>query len=346
MTVTPFDLAGCPAVSRAEAAASRAAARFLAGVPAAWTVELPLLGKAGVEPSGVITSAPADAVALAIRRDGLAGRLCVPAPLASRWVDVALCGAEGFGPARELGRAERGVLIALLSPLLDAAGWSFGLGPAPERHGPAVALRLTSAVGNGTLWLQVPLAPVVHGAGSIAVDRGAGLPLMASLQVARTTLANAEVAHLAAGDAVLFDRTTAAAVEASADWNVNLCLGDSCATLRVAPDGRATVVNGWRHATRMLDAKPNAKDLPMEAEKTIEPAAALSDAPIEIVAELGRITLRASEVLGLAPGVVLGLRVERTSAVVLRVGGEPWAEGELVNVDGELGVRVTRLTRG
>ena len=346
MTVTSFDLAGCPAVSRAEAAASRAMARFLAGVPPAWTVDLPLLGQAKVETVGVISSVPSDAIAVAIRRDGVAGRLSVPAPLASRWVDVALCGGEGFGPARELGRAERGVLIALLSPLLDAAGWSFGLGPAPERHGPAVVLRLTSPAGGGTLWLQTPPAPAVHGAGSITVDRGAGLPLEAALQVARTTLTNAEVAQLAAGDAVRFDGTAAAAADTTADWDVNLSLGDSCATLRVAPDGRATAVTGWRHATRMLDAKPNAKDLTMEAEKTIEPAAALSDAPIEIVAELGRITLRASEVLGLAPGVVLGLRAERTSAVVLRVGGEPWAEGELVNVDGELGVRVTRLTRG
>jgi flagellar motor switch/type III secretory pathway protein FliN len=30
---------------------------------------------------------------------------------------------------------------------------------------------------------------------------------------------------------------------------------------------------------------------------------------------------------------------------LLRAGGEIWAEGELVNVDGELGVRVTRLLR-
>jgi type III secretion system YscQ/HrcQ family protein len=334
MTITAFDLAGCPSVSRAEAAASRALARFLAGVPAAWTVDLPLLGNAKVETAGVISSVPSDAIAVAVRRDGLAGRLSVPAPLASRWVDVALCGAEGFGPARELGRAERGVLIALLSPLLDAAGWSFGLGPAPEREGPAVVLRLTSAAGSGTLWLQVPPSPAIHGSGSIAVDRGAGLPLMASLQIARTTLTNDEVDQLGAGDAVLFDGTAAAATDGTVDWVVRLSLGDSCARLRVAPDGRATVVNSWR------------KEVTMEAEKTNEPAAALSDAPIEIVAELGRITLRASEVLGLAPGVVLGLRVERNSAVVLRVGGEPWAEGELVNVDGDLGVRVTRLTRG
>jgi flagellar motor switch/type III secretory pathway protein FliN len=73
--------------------------------------------------------------------------------------------------------------------------------------------------------------------------------------------------------------------------------------------------------------------------------AALAAAPIEIVAELARITLRGEEVLGLAPGVVLTVPVDRTRAVLLRAGGELWAEGELCNVDGELGVRVTRLLR-
>jgi len=73
--------------------------------------------------------------------------------------------------------------------------------------------------------------------------------------------------------------------------------------------------------------------------------AALAAAPIEIVAELGRLTLRGEEVLGLAPGVVLTVTADRSRAVLLRAGGEPWAEGELCNVDGELGVRVTRLLR-
>jgi flagellar motor switch/type III secretory pathway protein FliN len=50
-------------------------------------------------------------------------------------------------------------------------------------------------------------------------------------------------------------------------------------------------------------------------------------------------------VLGLAPGVVLAPAVDRRRAIVLRAGGEPWAEGELVEVEGELAVRVTRLLR-
>jgi flagellar motor switch/type III secretory pathway protein FliN len=71
--------------------------------------------------------------------------------------------------------------------------------------------------------------------------------------------------------------------------------------------------------------------------------AALAAAPIEVTAELARLTLRGEELLGLAPGVVLTVGAERVRAVVLRAGGEIWAEGELVDVEGELGVRVTRL---
>ena len=68
----------------------------------------------------------------------------------------------------------------------------------------------------------------------------------------------------------------------------------------------------------------------------------LGAASIEVVAELGRITLRGDELLGLAPGAVLALGAGPTG-ISLRVGGEIWADGEIVDIDGELGVRVTRL---
>jgi flagellar motor switch protein FliM len=68
----------------------------------------------------------------------------------------------------------------------------------------------------------------------------------------------------------------------------------------------------------------------------------LAAAPIEVVAELGRITLRGDEILGLAPGAVFSLPGGR-GGVSLRVGGELYAEGEIVDVDGELGVRVLRV---
>jgi type III secretion system YscQ/HrcQ family protein len=353
MMVSAFDLTACPAISRADATATRALARFVARLPVAWTVDLPLLGKATLAPASVAFTVPPDAIALVVRRDGLSGRLLVPAPLASRWVDVALCGAEGFGPARVLGRAERGVLIALLAPLLDAAGWSLGLGLAPEMQGPAIALALSGAAGGGTIWLQVAPPPgPMAGSATISAERTGGVRLEASLRVASTTLTSGELAGLAVDDAVVFDGVAGAALQAEDSWIVGLWLGEFCATLRVTPDGRATISNGWRRAARMQDAKDvtmDADDTLKTAEKTVESldsTMVLADAPIEVVAELGRIMLRADEVAGLSPGVVLGLRLERTTAVTLRVAGQPWAEGELVNIDGEVGVRVTRRTRG
>jgi type III secretion system YscQ/HrcQ family protein len=341
MTVTSFELATCPLVSGADAAASRRLGRCMAGWPPAWSVDLPLLGKATLMPAAIAAGVPSDAIALAVRREGMEGRLSIPAPLASRWVDLALCGAEGFGPARELGRAERGVLIALLAPLLDAIGWSLGLGSPPERDGPAIALGLSGAAGGGTLWLQIP--PSRSGGCEVSVERAAGLSVVGRPRLASTRLTQAQVGELAVGDAVVFDGVAGTAADAQADVDLGLWLGRFCAMLRVAPDGRATVLNAWRHATDMHDVKDVTMD---EGQSAARSADALAEAPIEVVAELGRLTLRAEDVLGLAPGAVLGLRIERTTAVALRIGGQLWAEGELVNVDGELGVRVTRLARG
>jgi flagellar motor switch/type III secretory pathway protein FliN len=74
----------------------------------------------------------------------------------------------------------------------------------------------------------------------------------------------------------------------------------------------------------------------------VDATTVLSAASIEVVAELGRVSLRGDELLGLAPGAVLALGGRRTG-VALRVGGELWADGEIVDIDGELGVRITRL---
>ena len=78
-----------------------------------------------------------------------------------------------------------------------------------------------------------------------------------------------------------------------------------------------------------------------EQTRALNAAAVLAAAHIEVIAELGRLVLRGEEVAGLGPGSVLVLGRAGASPVALRVGDEIWAEGELVDVDGELGVRVT-----
>ncbi|HVY40042.1 MAG TPA: FliM/FliN family flagellar motor switch protein [Polyangia bacterium] len=330
MNATGLDLTGCPSVARAEAAATVGLARLLASLPESWDVALPPLGAVRLDAAGV-GDVPADAIALGIRRDGITGRLCVASALAARWVDRAIGGGELFAPVRALGPAERGVLLALVAPLLDPIGWSFVLGPASGGAGAAVVLRVAGAAGAGTMWLQAPLPAT---ASPIDATRAARLPAVVGVRLASTALSRAELVDVAAGDVVLFDGVRHPQGE-DAGWTVELAVGEFRAEARLGSDGSAAMATGWRLEKR--------KDVTMDPDETTNAAAALAAAPVEVVAELGRITLRGDEVLGVAPGVVLGLRLDRTSAVSLRVGGAPWAEGELVNIDGELGVRVTRL---
>ena len=71
----------------------------------------------------------------------------------------------------------------------------------------------------------------------------------------------------------------------------------------------------------------------------------LASAPVEVVAEIGRLPMRGDEVMGLVAGTVVALGERRRDMITLRVGGRAWARGELVNVDDQLGVRITELLR-
>jgi flagellar motor switch protein FliN/FliY len=66
---------------------------------------------------------------------------------------------------------------------------------------------------------------------------------------------------------------------------------------------------------------------------------------VEVTAELGKLTLRGDEVMGLLNGSVLSLGPRRRDPIVLRVAGRAWARGELVTVDDDLGVRITEILR-
>jgi len=70
----------------------------------------------------------------------------------------------------------------------------------------------------------------------------------------------------------------------------------------------------------------------------------LASSPVVLTVELGRLTLTGAEVAALAEGHVVetGFRPGK-SAVTILVSGQPWATGELVDVEGVLGVQIRRL---
>ena len=360
MRTSPFDLRDCPPVAAAEARATRAIAQKLAALPRSWQTEIPPFGAATLVVAG-IDRAPtsSEAIVLAIVRGNARGRLSVGQPFAARLVDAALGGRGVFAAARALGPAERGVLVALIAPLLDAVGWSIDLAPAPESgvgsSGYAIAVNVEGPFGAGVLWLDLPAAggAVAPAAGSASGgwrERASGLPVEARLEIAVTQLRASELTRLALGDALVFDGVGFGAFAPQAEWVAQLTMGAHRAPLRIDSNG-ALVLTGDFQLTDAAD-RPKVGVVKEDKERSMDATGptqmateALAAAPIEIVAELARLTLRGEEVLGLAPGVVLTVSADRSRAVLLRAGGELWAEGELVNVDGELGVRVTRLLR-
>jgi type III secretion protein Q len=69
----------------------------------------------------------------------------------------------------------------------------------------------------------------------------------------------------------------------------------------------------------------------------------LGDAPVEVTVELARFSLALEELGRIAPGEVLVTGRAVGERVVLRAADRAIATGELVDVDGEVGVRVARL---
>ncbi len=298
-----------------------------------------------------------------VDRDGRAGRAAI-----DRWLALAVVAATLGLPAplalRRLGPVERGVLGGHLASLLARWARSIAIdlaidrvaGPGRDRGAPliAVTLRAQAAGASGMVRIEAPpdwlsLGPKASRTRSprlrAAADR---LQTVASVELAATTLRCAELEAAGVGDAVVF---SGAAWPEGTERLVEIRIGDHAAPARVR-DGHVVMAGGFR----AVDPRPR----PAVARRTSERTGEMSDddnaagrqanaellasAPIEIVAELGRVVLRGDEVLALGEGSVLALGRAGTT-VDLVAGGRTWARGELVNIDGELGVRITELAR-
>jgi flagellar motor switch protein FliM len=69
----------------------------------------------------------------------------------------------------------------------------------------------------------------------------------------------------------------------------------------------------------------------------------MNDIPLQIAVELGRVATTAEDVVSLRVGHVLDLNRVASEPLDLSVNGKVVARGELVEIDGNLGVRVLSL---
>jgi flagellar motor switch protein FliN/FliY len=69
----------------------------------------------------------------------------------------------------------------------------------------------------------------------------------------------------------------------------------------------------------------------------------LGNIPVELIVELGRKEMLLREVAALKPDAIVDLDQTVDSPLDIRVGGKLLARGELVTIDGRVGLRVIKM---
>jgi flagellar motor switch/type III secretory pathway protein FliN len=118
-----------------------------------------------------------------------------------------------------------------------------------------------------------------------------------------------------------------------------------------APQSERGIRVELRSDGRLVVGEPTEVRLTVEREKSSESEAetltdVLLDTPIVVRVELGAVSMTAREWAELGPGDVIETAQRIAEPVVLRVAGREVGRGELVNVDGQVGVRIQKLYEG
>lgn len=165
-------------------------------------------------------------------------------------------------------------------------------------------------------------------------------PLALPLVIATALASRHDLAALAPGDAFMPPKLALALRDGALTGAVAL----------VAPSSErglgADLAEGGRLVVRgRLESHPWIQERSMPSEPTaVTTVEVLEDAPVVVRVELGTVEMKAREWAELAPGDVVSLGRRVGDPAILRVGGVEVARGELVQVDGEYGVRIVSRT--
>jgi type III secretion system YscQ/HrcQ family protein len=168
------------------------------------------------------------------------------------------------------------------------------------------------------------------------------LTLRLPLVIGAVTLERRELLSLEEGGALLLGDTpliNATGATVTGRGVLVAPLGERGITVELRPDGRLVV------------GESTEARLSVEPEETREPDGetltdVLLDTPVVVRVELGAVSMSAREWAQLGPGDVIETAQRIAEPVVLRVAGREVGRGELVNVDGQVGVRIQKLYEG
>jgi type III secretion system YscQ/HrcQ family protein len=327
--VLPFDLPTvAPALTEVDASLIELGAR--AARSAALGLSSVLGGEAAVhgrllpglpEPAGA-TLVPIELTTLA----GIAS-LAVDCGFASRLAERVAGGAGRKAAAGPLTAAERAVVeLAILGALDSLAAETeieAALGPRLALRGGmptrplCVELTISAAGTQGRALLILPEAALraLPRKGEISPALQ-DVPVRGSFRNGQVALDADELEDLRRGDVLLLD-------PAVGETSTLQLPGGLAATGRITGDS-----------------------LEVEEVQLPEDGRSAGTVPVLLEVELATVTLPLRDLARIAPGAVLPLGIDRSGRVTLRVGDRAVAHGELVDVDGGVGVRIGSLVEG
>jgi len=260
--------------------------------------------------------------------------------LAGAVVDRVL-GGEGAAGVARLDDLQRGVLLFAAAHLTEGLPWV-------AQAVVTTPLAFAAALGDrgASVWSHEVRLGELHGVVRVWVPaatslrpRPASLPALGLEMVAHageTTLEAEDLRGLRAGDVVLLDEvfTPGVRVRARGARRLTIHCDAELRVLRHELVLSPPVGEGGKEA--MSNEAPDDAAIG-------DPREAFGDAPVELSVEVARFRMTLAELAEVRPGEVLRAGVEVGTRVVLRAGDEVVAEGELVDVEGQTGVRIHRL---
>ena len=248
------------------------------------------------------------------------------------------CGVVAYAAARVLGAARRAWTVAgVITTRLAVLGTLGDEGSATWTAELEVRLRDDDGMPTRRSPVRVWIPDATRwDDGAAATARFPTLPLELVVDGGEVTLAAAELLTLEPADVLLLDD-----VWWRRERTLRLRVAGAHATTWWARDDEGAI------AVRRIESSPGADATKGTRRKTMSEETAtlktLGDAPVEVSVELARIRLTLAELQALRVGEVVASGAPIGEHVRLRVGDVVIGEGELVEIDGQIGVRLASL---
>jgi type III secretion system YscQ/HrcQ family protein len=292
---------------------------------------------------GALADVTAPGSILGVRLRGVDAALWIEADLALAAVGRVVGAKAGlFVAARESDPVLHGALSAIVAEAARrAASEPPQVSSDPPTLGAALRVALTVFVDGKPYRAVVWAAPRV---GTTAFPprkpslSAAELPVSLSVVAARCVVSRNDLATLAVGDVFVPDAWSATPAGAGLRGHVTVAAAAAERGARFSCSETGDLV--LTRETEALSADPPSGAMADSTDTILEN---VLDAPVVVRIEVGTVTLTAREWTDLRPGDVIETGRRIAEPVVLRVAGREVARGELVDVDGEVGVRTRQI---